>query len=85
MKEFGISKAEDQGNALLLAGHESGGFTRLPENFNLQCQRIGLTSFGLSHSGKANWVAVLVNHHCHLSASAIATGYTANAWGTMPR
>lgn len=87
MKEFGISKAEDQAMFIAQVGHESGA--------SPGCRRISttvsadwLTSFGLGVSLRGrlmHWGAVLVNHHCHLSASARSQiWYTANAWEQCP-
>lgn len=87
MKEFGISKPEDQAMFIAQVGHESGGFTRLQENFNYSVT--GLANFvraGRLTQGQANaLVAVLVKQHYHLSDSALSPIWcTANAWGTMP-
>ena len=74
MKEFGISKPEDQAMFIAQVGHESGGFTRLQENFNYSVT--GLANFvraGRLTQGQANaLVAVLVKQHYHLSDSALS-------------
>ena len=55
MKEFGISKPEGQAMFIAQVGHESGGFTRLQENFNYSVT--GLANFvrvGRLTQGQAN-------------------------------
>ncbi len=87
MKEFGISKAEEQAMFIAQVGHESGA--------SLGCRRISttasqdwLTSFGLGVSLRdrpTHWGDAQENHHCHSSASERSPIWcTANAWGTMP-
>lgn len=88
MKEFGISKAEDQAMFIAQVGHESGGFTRLQENFNYSVS--GLANFvraGRLTQGQAN----ALGRHAgepplplERQRARLPIWCTANAWGTMP-
>lgn len=87
MKEFGISKAEDQAMFIAQVGHESGGFTRLQENFNYSVS--GLANFvraGRLTQGQANALGRRAGEPpLPLERQRRSPIWcTANAWGTMP-
>lgn len=84
MKEFGISKPEDQAMFIAQVGHESGGFTRLQENFNYSVTGLaGFVRSGRLTQGQAN---ALVSHRYRWSASVRSPIWCiASAWGTTGR
>lgn len=88
MKEFGIEAPAHQAMFIAQVGHESGGFTRLQENFNYSVTGLaGFVRAGRLTQGQANALAaVLVSHRYRWSASVRSpTWCTANAWGITGR
>ncbi len=84
MKEFGIEQPLHQAMFIAQVGHESGGFTRLQENFNYSVT--GLAGFVRSGRLTQSQANALVSHRYRWSVSVQSpTWCTANAWGITAR